>query len=124
MSSRFPYTAERSRPLVAVVSSSPVLRKRLISALGGLVEVRGVPAGGEVASFLRWLHPDAMVVDTEKTAAAAAQFAEESDTKLVRVAIHDAKPTSRTTDDWEEPVDDPFDAIRELSIAWTLERLR
>jgi hypothetical protein len=68
--------AEPTFPLVAVVSSYPLLAEAVEGALEGIAEVRAFPAGqGDTADFLRLLQPAAVVVDSAEEAEAAAEFA-------------------------------------------------
>ncbi len=62
----------REPPLVAVLCSVPLLAEALGAAID-FAEVRSFAAeGGDVAGLLGWLEPDAVVVDDEVTAEAAA----------------------------------------------------
>ena len=60
---------EPALPLVAVVSSYPMLAEAVEGALEGIAEVRAFPAGqGDTADFLRLLQPAAVVVDSAEEA--------------------------------------------------------
>jgi hypothetical protein len=72
-------TGERGRtlPLVAVISTVPMLFEALVNTLDDIAEVRGFPARrDDTVGLLRWLRPDAIVVDNEEDAAAAADAAD------------------------------------------------
>jgi hypothetical protein len=63
----------REPPLVAVLCAVPLLAEALGAAID-FAEVRSFAAeGGDVAGLLAWLDPDALVVDDDATAAAAAE---------------------------------------------------
>ena len=83
-------TAEQALPLVAVVSSYPLVAEAVEGALDGIAEVRAFHAGqGDTADFLRLLQPAAVVVDSEQEADAAAEFAQESRATLVYVSLRE-----------------------------------
>lgn len=82
--------AEQTSPLVAVVSSYPLVAEAVEGALEGIAEVRSFSAGqGDTAAFLRLLQPAAVVVDSSEEAEAAAGFARESSATLVHVSLRD-----------------------------------
>jgi len=83
-------TSELAVPLVAVVSSYPLLAEAVHGALEGIAEVRAFPAGrGDTADFLRLLQPAAVVVDSGEEAESAAEFARDSHATLVHVALRE-----------------------------------
>jgi hypothetical protein len=77
-------------PVVAVLSSYPLLAEAVEGALEGIAEVRSFPSGqGDTADFLRLLQPAAVVVDSPEEAEAAAEFAQESLATLVHVSLRE-----------------------------------
>lgn len=83
-------TTEEAIPLVAVVSSYPLVAEAVEGALEGIAEVRAFPAGqGDTADFLRLLQPAAVVVDSTEEAEAAAAFAQGSGTTLVQILLRE-----------------------------------
>ena len=78
-----------ARPLVAVVCSVPLLGEAVESTLD-FAQVRAfAERGGDIAGLLRWLRPDALVVDREETAAEATSFADEYAVPIVLVGVRD-----------------------------------
>lgn len=95
---------ERELPLVAVVSSVPMLSEALSHALEGIAEVHGFPAErGDTSGLLRWLQPDGVVVDSEEEAEAAAEYAQETESPLVLVSYPDEKLRILRDGSWQEP---------------------
>jgi hypothetical protein len=95
--------AERP-PLVAVLCRVGILYEALSPVLGSVAEVRRFPTeGGDTAGLLRWLRPDAIVVDTQEEADEAMTFARESKTPLVQVRLRERKLLVLTNGSWEEP---------------------
>jgi hypothetical protein len=109
MSATAPRTTRDGRvgggpPLVAVVCKVPLLCEALVAALDSIAEVRRFPAGrGDLGGLLRWLRPDAIVVDTEEEAGEAEAFARESGSPLVHVSLADRKIRVLGEGGWEEP---------------------
>jgi len=78
-----------ARPLVAVVCSVPLLGEAVESALD-FAQVRAfTERGGDVGGLLRWLRPDALVVDREETAVEATSFADEYAVPIVLVSVRE-----------------------------------
>lgn len=110
----------RELPLVAIVSSVPLLSEALGEALEGIAEVRGFPAGkGDTAGLLSSLDPDAVIIDCEEEAAAATRFARTHNRPLVRVALREEKVLAFENGRWQEP--DVYgaspEAVRNLIVA-------
>lgn len=107
-------------PLVAVVCSVPILAEAVGVALADIAEVRVFPARrGDTAGLLRWLSPDAVVVDTEDEADAAAEFARATRAPLIQVSLHDGVLRVLRDGDWSEtpaPGDSP-EALRNVLVA-------
>jgi hypothetical protein len=83
-------TVEATIPLVAVVSSYPLVAEAVEGALEGIAEVRAFPAGqGDTADFLRLLQPAAVVVDNAEQTEAASEFALESRATLVQILLRE-----------------------------------
>lgn len=90
-------------PVVAVVCAIPIVSEGLAAILEGFAEIRTFPArAGDTAGLLRSLRPDAVVVDTEEEAQAAAPFARESGLTLVHVLLRERKLRVLTDEGWEE----------------------
>jgi hypothetical protein len=90
-----------TRPLVAVLCSVPLLGEAMGSALE-FAEVRSFAAsGGDIAGLLRWLRPDAVIVDSEATAAEATAFALEHDLPVLHVSVRDRELRLFRAGEWE-----------------------
>ena len=114
-----------SPPLVAVICKVPLLCEALSAALDAIAEVRHFPAGrGDVAGLLRWLRPDAVVVDTEEEAADAEDFARKTGAPLVFVSLVERKVRLLRNGGWEEPQngDASPEAIRNIIVGGTFGR--
>lgn len=80
---------DNRRPLVAVVCSVPLLAEAVTSALE-FAEVRTFSGEhGDTAGLLRWLRPDAVIVDSERDAHEAAAFALERELPVVHIAVRE-----------------------------------
>jgi hypothetical protein len=81
--------ARNGRPLVAVVCSVPLLAEAVTSALE-FAEVRAFSGNrGDTAGLLRWLRPDAVVVDSDRDAHEAAEFALEHALPVVHISVRE-----------------------------------
>jgi hypothetical protein len=99
-----PEKEKRNLPLVLVVSAVPVLREALADSLDEIAEVRGIPADRrDTGGLLRWLGPDAVVVDSHSDADEAAEFALESGTPLIRISYEAEKVHVLGSSGWIEP---------------------
>jgi hypothetical protein len=79
---------ERDEPLVAVVCAVPLLGEALRDALDGLAECKVIPAREtDLSGLLRSLQPDAIVVDDEDEAVAAASYSRFARIPLVHVSL-------------------------------------
>jgi hypothetical protein len=95
--------ADTRLPLVAVISGVPLLSEAVEEALDGIAEVRSFPAGGgDTVEFLRFLRPDAVVVDNAEEARAAVRFAREENVTLVHVSLPDQRLRLLRTGGWVE----------------------
>ena len=75
------------RPLIALVCSVPLLVEAVSAALE-FAEVRAFSGDhGDTAGLLRWLRPDAVVVDSERDANEAAAFALERGLPVVHLSV-------------------------------------
>lgn len=103
MSEVEPPVRKRRQPLVAVLSSVPMLVEALANTLEDIAEVRVFPSGrGDTQGLLRSLAPEAIVVDNEEEAEAAAAFAREADTPVVLVSYREENLLVLTDAGWEE----------------------
>jgi hypothetical protein len=81
--------AHEARPLVAVVCVVPLLGEAMESALD-FAEVRSFSAsGGDIAGLLRWMRPDALIVDTDDDAEQAAVFARDHELPVLHVSVQE-----------------------------------
>jgi DNA-binding NarL/FixJ family response regulator len=76
-----------ARPLIALVCSVPLLAEGLRSALE-FAEVRAFSGdNGDTPGLLRWVRPDAVIVDSERGADDAAAFAQDRDVPVVHISV-------------------------------------
>jgi hypothetical protein len=80
---------ERTRPLVAVVCTVPLLGEAVRSALEFADVQTFAERGGDLDGLLRWLRPDALIVDSHAGAEQAAAFARETDLPVVHLAVQE-----------------------------------
>ncbi len=79
--------ANTARPLVAVVCVVPLLGEAMESALD-FADVRSFSASdGDIDGLLRWMRPDALIVDSEGDAEAAAAFARDHELPVLHVSL-------------------------------------
>jgi hypothetical protein len=96
-------TGSADKPLVVAVCAVPLLHEALTAALEDIAEVQGFPAHrGDTIGLLRWLKPDAVVVDEEDEALAAAPFARESNSPILHISLKERKLRLLRNGDWEE----------------------
>lgn len=81
--------AGRAHPLVAVVSSVPMIFEALREALGVFAEVQSFPGNRGTAGLLRSIRPAAVVVDDDEDLAEAQTVAQELGFSLVHLALAD-----------------------------------
>jgi hypothetical protein len=85
--------SERTRPFVAVVCAVPLLGEAVRSALD-FADVQTFAAnGGDLDGLLRWLRPDALIVDHAESAEQATPFAVEHELPVVHLSV--AEPLLR-----------------------------
>jgi hypothetical protein len=95
--------ATSAKPLVVAVCAVPLLQEALATALEDIAEVQSFPAHrGDTVGLLRWLKPDAVVVDAEDEAEAAASFGYESNAPVLHISLRDRKLRLLRDGDWEE----------------------
>jgi hypothetical protein len=90
-----------TRPLVAVLCSVPLLGEAMSSTLE-FAEVRSFSAGGDVAGLLRAVRPDALIVDSDGAAEAAAAFAGDKSLPVVHICIRDRTLRFFHDGEWEQ----------------------
>jgi hypothetical protein len=84
-----PSTTRRLHPLVGVICFAPLMAEGIASALDGVADIRLLPAGlDDLATLLRTLSPDAIVVDRE--CRAAREYADELELPLFVVPVEGA----------------------------------
>jgi hypothetical protein len=76
----------RELPLVALVCAIPLLAEAVRSELGFAEVVAFAGQRGDIGGLLYWLHPDAVVVDTDEAAVGAAAYAQEHELPVVHIA--------------------------------------
>jgi hypothetical protein len=97
------YGGTTDRPLVAVVTRVPMLCEALSAALKDLADVKGFAADqDDTIGLLRWLRPDAVVVDDDGDVTAAESFARESNSPIVRVSLQDGRLKLLRNGGWVE----------------------
>lgn len=79
------------QPLVAVICSVPLVFEGLRETLASIARVQFFPAATGTAGLLRWVKPDAVVVDSVDEAEFATAFARELDLPLVHISVRDAE---------------------------------
>ena len=57
--------------------------------------------GGDVDGLLRWLRPDALIVDSDAGALEATEFARENDLPLVHISVRDRVLRLFRNGEWE-----------------------
>ena len=77
-----------AKPLVALVCSVPLVNEAVSAALA-FAEVRSFAGRKDTTGLLKWLHPDAVVVDNDDDARDASAFAQESGVPVLHISIHD-----------------------------------
>jgi hypothetical protein len=93
--------ADKNRPLVMVVCAVPLLGEAMGSALD-FAEVRSFSASdGDLAGLLRWLRPDALIVDGEAEAEEAAAFAREHELPVLHVSVQKRALRLHRRGSWE-----------------------
>jgi hypothetical protein len=98
-----------------LVYSVPLLCEALAAALENIAEVQAFPAHrGDTAGLLRWIRPDAVVVDDEDEAAQARGWAKRHGLPLVHVSLRDQKLRVLRNGDWEESPGATAESIRNV----------
>ena len=113
-------------PVIAVLCRVPLVAEALTGAFEGMGEVRSLPANdGDTAGVLRWLRPDAVIVDDERAAQSAAPYVATEGGLLVHVSIADGTVRVFEDESWELADLDGTtpDAIRNLVIGSLLRRV-
>jgi hypothetical protein len=103
------------QPLVAVLSSVPLLSEAISLSLDGIANVRGFPARrGDPVGLLSALAPAAVVVDDTAEAEAIRRWAEDRDVPLVHVRLHKRKIRLLHHGEWQESIGASAEAIRNV----------
>jgi hypothetical protein len=113
------------KPVVVAVCAVPLLLEGLTAALEDIAEVRTFPAHrGDTIGLLRGVMPDAVVVDQEDEAEAAASFAHESNSPILHISLKDRRLRILRNGGWEEAGNGGTspEAIRNILIASLLAR--
>jgi hypothetical protein len=91
-----------TRPLVAVLCSVPLVGEAMSATLE-FAEVRSLsPTGGDIAGLLGWLRPDALIVDSDAAAEAAAIFAREHELPVLHISVRDRTLRLFRRGEWEQ----------------------
>ncbi len=103
-------------PLVAVVSGIPLLCEALAGSLDGIAEVRRFRVGtSDTPGLLRSVRANAVVVDAEDEALAAAPFARATGAPIVHVAMREQTLRVLDASGWHDfPGGFSVDAIRNV----------
>jgi hypothetical protein len=97
---------ERETPLVVAVVAIPLIGEGVASALDGLAECKVVPARRpELTGLLKSLQPDAIVVDDEEEAEAAAAYARFARVPVIRIALRERRVQLLADRVWVQPDD-------------------
>ena len=122
-------TAARPRrgqePLVAVICATPLLCEGVAAAMEGVADVQSFPAGrGDIDGLLRWLAPDAVVVDRAEEARAATAYARVSGTPLLHLSLAEPKLLVFLDDSWTTTTDgaDSTDELRNVLVGTMFRR--
>lgn len=102
------------RPLVAVVCAVPLVFEGLREALDQVARVQFFPAARGTSGLLRWVKPDAVVVDDETEAEDASVLAREHDLPLVYVSIRDQQVQVFRNGVWSKAADGEASATPEV----------
>ena len=90
-------------PLVAFFTTAPVLARALAEILERIGEVQRFPAGRrDSAGLLRWLAPEALLVDDAEEAGDAIVFARDSGCPLIEVDVVGHMMRTLGADGWSE----------------------
>jgi hypothetical protein len=93
------------RPLIAVVCAVPLLGDAMSSALD-FAEVHSFAArAGDIGGLLHWLHPDAVIVDNDASAADATAFAQQYDMPVIHIALGERALRLFRAGEWEVVAD-------------------
>lgn len=92
---------EKTRPLVAVVCAVPLLGEAMRAALEFADVQTFAASGGDLDSLVRWLRPDALVVDNPESADEAATFAREHDLPVLHVSAQWREMSLYRDGSWE-----------------------
>ena len=104
MTAAEPADAAQRTPLVVVLCRVGLLYEALSPALAGIADVRRLPSdAGDTAGLLRWIRPDAIVVDSQEEADEAMTFAREAKAPLIQVRLRERKLLVLRNGGWEEP---------------------
>jgi hypothetical protein len=94
--------ADSKRPLVAVICSVPLLGEAVGSAVE-FAEVRAFSGrGDDLVGLLRWLHPDAVIVDSQAGVDQAVAYAREHDLPVLHISVRDRTLRLFRHGAWEE----------------------
>jgi hypothetical protein len=101
MSSPAMRSQELPEPIVALICATPLLCEALAAAMADVARVQSFPAGrGDTEGLLRWLAPDAVVVDEVEEAEAATAYARASGAPLLHISLAEPKLLVFANDSW------------------------
>jgi hypothetical protein len=102
---------------VAVLYHVPLFVTALEGVFDGLADVRAVPVDESAEALLRWLRPDAVVVDETPTAFALA-YGDASEVPVVCVSLHEPEVRTWRHGRWTVDAEDTApEAIRDVVVA-------
>ena len=114
----------RTRPLVAVLYRVPLFAEAMLGAFEGFADVQVVPAGRDSEGVLRWLEPDALVLDGDPSALEL-DWGGGTRTAIVAVDLELSELRVRHDGDWDAASTDTSPtAIRNAVIAGLAEGAR
>lgn len=119
MSSSVTRARRAQEPLVAVICATPLLCEGVAAAMEGVADVQSFPAGrGDIDGLLRWLAPDAVVVDRLEEARAATAYARASGAPLLHISLAEPKLLVFVDDSWTTTTDgaDSADELRNVLV--------
>lgn len=105
------------RPLVAVVSTVPVLGAAVTAELEDVARVEWLPAGRVDEGLLRSLGVDVLVVDSAAAAAEAAAIASTTELPVVHVSLREERVHVLRDGAWVDCGDDSTGSIRNVLLA-------
>ena len=106
-------TGDREQPRIAAICAVPLLSEAISAVLDEIAEVQSFPANGrDIRGLLRWLRPDGIVVDTQKSADDAEAYARAAGCPLVHVQLPKQQLRVLADGRWKKVRDASAESIR------------